>query len=66
MENSPPGIHVIPSGASAGRGVLFSIVGRNGLDTGCASASPLERVDARAATIEHTTVKTTIHLRAAD
>jgi hypothetical protein len=29
MENSPPGIHTMPSGARPGGGVLFSIVTAN-------------------------------------
>jgi len=29
MENSPPGIHTMPSGAGAGAAVLLGIVGAN-------------------------------------
>src|SRR4051794_44698 len=29
MENSPPGIHTMPSGARPGAGILFSTVGKN-------------------------------------
>src|SRR5436309_13176384 len=34
IENSPPGIHAMPSGAGAGAGVLLGLVGANGDDMG--------------------------------
>ena len=44
MENSPPGIQTMPSGASPGGGVLFSTVGRN---AGAAGMSRPKRTPAQ-------------------
>ena len=54
IENSPPGIHTIPSGAGRGAERRFSTVGSNRADGSALVAGGLERVVASARTTEPT------------
>ena len=45
IENSPPGIHTMPSGAGPGGGFLFSTVGRNRFDVAASTAGSAGSAD---------------------
>ena len=48
IENSPPGIHTMPSGAGPGGGCLFSTVGRNPADGATSTGDGVDRVSVKA------------------
>jgi hypothetical protein len=62
MENSPPGIHAMPSGVLAGAGVVFGIVGMKfvvgGRGAGVKAATIGSALDERVATIFHAATPT--------
>jgi hypothetical protein len=66
MENSPPGIHTIPSGAVAECGAAFSTVGRNPRTAGVAIGgdvdADLERITVTVSAAVPATAATATHL----
>ncbi len=70
IENSPPGIHTMPSGAGPGGGFLFSTVGRNRFDVAASAAGSawladgLGRVAVKATIAAAAIVTTATHVHA--